>query len=68
MERLSISESGDYKGARLFRLNRMGVGTDRYYPVAFRGDEGLVHPPTIREVLDYFDITPHEWQEAASGD
>lgn len=66
MARLSIVDMGDYDGARVFQLFRMDLGTDRYYPVAFRSDEEFVHPPTIREVLDYFGISPHEWEGAAS--
>lgn len=34
----------------------MGNGTNRFYSVVFRGDDGLVSPPTIEHMLGYFDI------------
>lgn len=67
LETFDIIESGEFEGARVFRQFRMGVGTADFYPVAYRGEDAEVFPPTIMALLGHFGISADEWYAANQG-
>src|SRR5262245_36305561 len=47
-------------GCQCLRQMRMGLGTSKYYNIAYDGPDGIVPEPMLAGVLDYFEI-PH-WE------
>lgn len=63
-----VADATSIGGAKVLREYRMGLGTDKFYAVPYRGEDSLVYPPTIRKVLEHFGITAVEWMTDQAGD
>ena len=67
LKALDIIEDGTPShGTRVLRQFRMGVGTDQFFSIAYRGEKHMVTPPTIENLLDRFGLTAADWAAASN--
>jgi len=68
LEALGLFEDPDHEcpyGCKMWRRAVMGLGSP-YIPVAYDGDDEMIHPPTIRKVIETFSVNASEWLAAPS--
>lgn len=57
-----LEASQRVEGARVFYRPVMGLGS-LYYPVAFRGEDTIVYPETIEDIVRSLGVPRAEWLE-----